>query len=282
MILDELPAEMTALDDAGWLQLLLRSIDQREIDGVRFPGFPEGAVQRRYVGGENATTLHEAARFYSLVKSRALSLGMPLVPGRTMMDFGCGWGRFLRFFWRDVRASGLYGCDISTEALDLCRALGVPGNLDRVYPGGRLPYASGSMNAAMAYSVFTHLPEDPHMHWVAEIARVLAPGAVFALTLEPRRFLDFVAGIDAEDTNEWHAQLRPHAADIPRLKAEFDDGRIAFLPTGQAAEFSSANYGDCAVPLGFVERHWSEWFHIREYQDNPSQFFQAVLVVQRK
>jgi len=279
--LQDLPPAMRALDDKAWLALMLRSLEGPEVEGVRFPAFPAAEVQRRFVGADGAATLQEAFRFYALLKSRAALLGRPLAPGGSLLDFGCGWGRFLRFFWKDVGAAGLHGCDVWPEAIELCRSLGVPGNLDRLYHWGRLPYADASMDVAMSYSVFTHLPDRPHRHWVAEIARVMKPGGIFALTLEPRRFLDFVEALP-EGATGWEATLRRHAGDVPALRARFDAGDVAFLPSGEAGDFDSTLYGDAAVPLGFIERHWSEWFIIREYLDDPAQFFQAVLVVQRK
>ena len=282
MGMNDLTPEMIALDDSAWLQLLLRSIETREIDGVTFPAFPRGEVQRRYVGTDYADTLQEASRFHALVKARAHALGIALTRGHKLLDFGCGWGRFMRYFWRDVGTRGLYGCDVGEEAVALCRELGTPGTVDRLYQNGRLPYADATMDVVIAYSVFTHLPEKPHLHWLAEIARVLRPGGVFALTLEPRRFLDHVAAIPADTQDGWAKQLLPFADQVPELKRRFDNAEIAFMPTGVAGDFASEFYGDAAVPLGYVERHWSEWFALREYVDDTTRFFQAVLVVQRK
>jgi SAM-dependent methyltransferase len=278
---NDLTPAMIALDDAAWLKLLMRSIDEPEIDGVKFPAFPKGDIQRRYVGTEYADTLLEASRFHALVKTRAHSLGIALTRGHDVLDFGCGWGRFMRLFWRDVGARGLHGCDVGEEAVALCRELGVPGTIDRLYHNGRLPYADASMHVAIAFSVFTHLPEKPHLHWLKEIARVMRPGGVFALTIEPRRFLDHVANLPAEDDSGWAKQLRPFGPQVPALKAKFDSGEIAFLSTGVSGDFSSEFYGDAAVPLDYIERHWSKWFDIREYIDDTARFFQAALVVQR-
>jgi SAM-dependent methyltransferase len=277
----DLPPAIRALDDRAWLDLLLRSLDQREVSGATFPAFPDAETQRRFVGADGASTLHEAFAFYTLLKDRAAALGRPIGDGSAFLDFGCGWGRFLRFFWKDVGAAALHGCDVWPQAIELCRSLGVPGNLDRLYHWGRLPYADASMDVVMSYSVFTHLPERPHRHWVAEIARVLRPGGLFALTLEPRRFLDFVEALP-EGATGWEADLRRHAPRIPALRAQYDAGGIAFLPSGGAGDFDGTLYGDAAVPLSFIERHWSDWFAIRDHIDDPARFFQAVLVVQRK
>src|SRR5277367_4389067 len=114
---NQLPEHIRVLDDREWLDLLIRSIEEREIDGVRFPGFPDAAVQRDYVGSANEPTLREAFNFYSLVKGYAVAHGMPIGGDRGFLDFGMGWGRFLRFFWKDVNVSNLYGCDVDADVI---------------------------------------------------------------------------------------------------------------------------------------------------------------------
>lgn len=277
----DLPPAIRALDDRAWLDLLLKSVVSRDVAGTSFPGFPDADTQRSFVGADGAATLHEAFSFYTHLKNRTAALGKPLAHGTNFLDFGCGWGRFLRFFWKDVGADALHGCDIWPPVIDLCRELGLPGNLDRLYHWGRLPYPDASMDIVMSYSVFTHLPEKPHRHWMAEIARVMRPGGVFVLTLEPRRFLDFVEALP-EGATGWEADLRRHLPQIPLLRQRYEQGEIAFMPSGGTGDFGSAVYGDAVVPPAFIQRHWSEWFTIREYLDDPAQFFQAVMVAQRK
>ena len=155
--------------------------------------------------------IREAFNFYLVSDGYSRALGMPLTLDRNFLDFGVGWGRFPRIFWKDVRASNLYGCDVDPDALALCRKTGVPGTFDRLYPRGRLPYLDRHFDGGIAYSVFTHLSEDAHTHWMCELARVMRPGAVFCMTLEPRRFAEFIEQIPDKPLTDWHIGLR-HAS----------------------------------------------------------------------
>lgn len=172
------------MDDQQWLELLVRSVKEREIYGLKFPGFPDAVTQSNFVGSADEATLREAFAFYCLVKRYSAALGMALSENRRFLDFGMGWGRFLRFFWKDVGAPNLFGCDVDPEIIQWARELGVPGNLDRLYASGRLPYPDNFFDGGMAYSVFTHLPQSAHRHWLAELSRVMKPGAVFSFTVE--------------------------------------------------------------------------------------------------
>jgi hypothetical protein len=278
---NQLPERIRSLDDQQWLDLLIRSIEEREIDGVRFPGFPDQAVQTGFVGSANEPTLREAFSFYCLVKDYATALGMPIGEDRRFLDFGMGWGRFLRFLWKDVSASNLYGCDVVPEIIQIARDLGVPGNLDRLYAFGKLPYPDGFLHGGMAYSVFTHLPEQVHRHWLLELARVMQPGAVFSFTVEPRRFIDFIESVPDETSHPWHRSLHAYAAGANEFRTIYDSGQVVYLPTG-GGDFRGAEvYGDAIVPLSYIEANWAPYFGVRAYIDDPNRFWQAVVVAQR-
>jgi len=296
-----LPEKMRGLSDEQWLSLLIKSISTPTIDGVEFPRFPDPTVQTNFVGSSDETTLRGAFSFYSFVKRQAKDAGRPLQEHHRFLDFGCGWGRYLRFFWKDIAEDNLYGCDVGPPILEVCRETKVPGKLSLIKTDGALPYPDGYFNVIMAYSVFTHLPESMNLHWMKELARVAAPGCIFCLTLEPRRFIDLIveAGqeqpaqptltqrffnlISGSQKQEQPARLKS----LSRFKGseaykQFDAGEIAFFPTGsETGILNSSVYGDAVVPLSFIEKNWAPYFEVKEYIDDKDQFCQAVLALQR-
>lgn len=127
------------MSDERWLALLLGSILRRELDGIAFPGFPSKAVQAQYVGSANEDAMREAFAFYRFVKEWADAAGNPIRSRSALLDFGCGWGRYVRLFWKHVDEDHLFACDVSANIIDLCKTLGVPGRLDHIKPRGKLP-----------------------------------------------------------------------------------------------------------------------------------------------
>jgi hypothetical protein len=278
---NQLPARIQLLDDQQWLDLLIRSIQEREIDGVKFPGFPSEDVQRIIVGSASEAALREAFEFYRLVKHYALALGMPLGEGRRFLDFGMGWGRFLRFLWKDVGEQNLFGCDIIPNFIQMARELGVPGNLDLVYSSGELPYPDGFLQGGMAYSVFTHLPEPVHRHWMLELARVMQPGAVFLLTVGAPRFIDALESVPDASSSDYQRMLHGYSARANEFRAAYDRGELVFLPTGDGEILGDDVYGDAIVPPAYFKANWAPYFAIRDYIDDRNRFWQAVVVAQR-
>lgn len=98
------------------------------------------------------------------------------VRGRRILDLGCGKGRFARVL--TARGARVVGLDVSPAMLAAARASG----LDCVLGSARrLPFASGSFDAAIAVEVFEHLEPRAIDDACDELRRVLRPGGSFVL-----------------------------------------------------------------------------------------------------
>jgi Methyltransferase domain len=103
---------------------------------------------------------HKAARsgnenLHGLVKSLANQhLRSPL---DSVLEFGCGWGRIIRLFTRDVEPQRLWGIDCLPVAIDTCKQTNPYARFELVdpFPPTRLP--SDAVDLVYAYSVFSHL-----------------------------------------------------------------------------------------------------------------------------
>lgn len=275
----EVPNSVRKMSDTDYLQLLIRSIKTRTIEGVTFPGFPEEAIQSQFVGSSGEHALTEAFYFWQLVKDVTKGTGRPLTDETRVLDFGCGWGRFLRFFWKDVDSKNLYGVDVDPDVIESCRQAGVPGFLSTIEPLGKLPFPDGHFDVVIAYSVFTHLPEHVHRHWLQEISRVTRRGGVAVFTLESKRFLEFVRDEAPKGTHGWHIGLARFAPTIDDAIKNYESGKFIYLPTGGGEHRPSETYGDAAVPLRWIEANWSQW-RVEKYIDDQRQFWQAVCALQ--
>jgi len=269
------------LSDDDWFKVLLSSVDNRSVQGVQMPRFPDEFVQSQFVGSSNVQALKEGFEFYKLVKGYAEALGMPLSKkGCRFLDFGCGWGRYLRFFCKDIQVENLFGVDIDPDILKSCDELDVPGVLTRIFPDGNLPYPDNYFDCVIAYSVFTHLPESVHLHWVKEIERVSTSGSIFVLTLESARFLDFVESLlNTTPQTGWHAGLQRFSGKVDEYRNTFLNGGFVYLPSGGGDYRPADVYGDAVVPLEFIRREWPTNLTIKDYIDG--RFWQAVLVAQK-
>lgn len=275
------PKKISSINDDIWFDMLVKSINETVVEGVEFPYFPSNEIQSQFVGSSNETALKEAFEFYKLVKKYTKLLGKPLnTETSKFLDFGCGWGRYLRFFSKDVSGKNLFGVDIDPDILEICRSNKINAQLTRIFPNGKLPYPDNYFDCVIAYSVFTHLPENIYLHWISEIARVSKPGCIFVLTFESIRFLDFIETIDKKNSqSNWHAGLSNFAEKVPEYRKNFIKGDFVYLPTGGGDYRPSDIYGDAIVPKEYIQKSWSGLFNMIEYIDGP--FWQAVVVAQK-
>lgn len=100
----------------------------------------------------------------------------------SVLDFGCGCGRTLR--WLDWLAgeTSLAGTDIDGECVDWC-ARNIPfAHFSRNASLPPLGFANGAFDFVYAISVFTHMTESAQDAWLAELQRVTRPGAILLLS----------------------------------------------------------------------------------------------------
>lgn len=243
-------------DDELWMVLLWKQYGNFPAIRAALPDFPEREFQEHWVGASGMQLAHETRDFYGLVKAAMTRHGQVPLSEATLLDFGCGWGRHLRFFAMDVPPDRLYGCDSNQVVVEMCERLRVPGRLrhSRSIPQS-LP-VEGPLDLAYAFSVFTHLSERTHLAALEAIHAGLAPAALLVVTLRPPGYLGEHARGEAAGF-----QFVPH--DIPP-----EDGEIT--------------YGDTVITIEYVERNWAPMFDLREVGTLPDDPDQVVVVVQKR
>ncbi len=276
---DASPESVGGLDDGQWLAALRASVDAPVVDGIRFPRFPETALQVGTVGSAGVPTVEEGFRFYSHVSARAAEAGVALAPQSRILDFGVGWGRMIRCFVREVDSANLYGVDVNDKFLTAARQTGVRANLHKITPRGRFDYEDGTFDVVYAYSVFTHLPKDIQELWLCEIHRVLRPGGVLVATTQPPRFVEAIAGFTEAQRRKsaWHRELAAQLAVAGDAGAILRDEGFLFLKTN-----NGTTYGDTIMSPDYIARAWGTWFEVLDYLDEPRRFTQAVVTARKR
>lgn len=124
------------------------------------------ASYARYMESGKATAAEIARRIDAHCAGRRLRVA----------DWGCGLGRVIRHLPERYEKTGF---DYNKAAIDWCAAHIDGAIFRRNDAAPPLPAEDGAFDALYALSVFTHLSEAGHRAWIAEVARVLAPGGIF-------------------------------------------------------------------------------------------------------
>jgi len=117
------------------------------------------------------------------------AIGRKFESFESVLDFGCGSGRAVRWFASRSPLPKLYGTDIDTEAVTWCQDNLPFAVFDTNDPLPPLRYADRSFDLIYAASVFTHINVESQFLWLRELQRVAKPGAIIILSfLGPHTF----------------------------------------------------------------------------------------------
>ena len=274
-------ADIRNLTPEQWRQSLLTSIYEPVQDGRRYPGFPDETVQKAFVGSAYEDAINEGFNFYRHLQNHLANRRFKVASSR-YLDFGAGWGRISRLFLRDFERGDMTGVDVDESMVSFCNASSVPGGYFPIAAEGTLPFADAAFRLVTAYSVFTHLPEPLFKVWLLELLRVTAPGGLIAFTVEPERFLDFMANVDpAASTSPWHVAVQGKLGDLGARRRELHAHGLTYIPTGGGAYRPPERYGETIVTPKFVQSCVAGHGEMLEFFDEADQFWQAVVVVRR-
>src|SRR3974390_2837950 len=110
-------------------------------------------------------------------------IGRPLESFGSVLDFGCGCGRILRWFEPYSEGCRFTGSDISEPAIEWDRRNLPFGEFATNGMEPPLDADDESFDLIYGISVVTHLGEELQFAWLSELARVLRPGGIAILTV---------------------------------------------------------------------------------------------------
>lgn len=273
-----------AVNVEEWIAAVISSAEGKiKVGGMVLPSFPPAEVQRGYVGESGSAAMAGASKLYRLIHTDFA----PELAERPLriLDFGCGWGRFLYFFLRDTPTKYLYGVDPQREALMLCKRNMPKLNYIEIDFLPPLPFRSAYFDLVIANSVFSHLPELSALQWAQELFRIIKPGAALVLTSHAPEFIDDCAGYargEQEANSEWHRAIAASwlGQQPDEAHRKYRAGQYVYAPTGGAG-MTGEFYGDAIIPASYIERHWNNFFAIQQAILDRSLYWQSVFALRR-
>ena len=265
--------------DRYWYWVLVRGRQSTPALRDVIPGLPAESIQQNWTGSTGETTLREAYDFYRLVRDVARRYGRDIRPDTRVMDFGCGWGRIIRFFLRDVEPGNLVGCDCYAEALEAARNGNAWCDFRLIDPMPPSSFASESFDVIYLYSVFSHLSEEAHLKWLKEFHRLLRPGGLLFVTTRKRDFILQCAELRRRrDVPEYARGGVASFPDTEESLRRYDAGTYCHSATGGGGVLETSFYGETCIPKPYVEREWSKTFQVLEFLDHEPRCPQALIV----
>ena len=117
---------------------------------------------------------------------------------RSILEFGCGYGRLTRHLFDLAPEAAIFGCDVSTRDITWCRAKYPRGRFLKNDPHPPLDLPDQQCDLILSYSVFTHLSEENHKGWLKDLSRILKPGGLMLHTVHSGLCLDLISSFSPE------------------------------------------------------------------------------------
>ncbi len=212
------------------------------------------------------------------IAAQARAHGVNLCAGAAVLELGCASGRVLRHFVHQEDGLDVLGCDIQRSHVDWM-VKHLPARL-RVFQNTvlpTLPLGDASLELVYALSVFTHIDEFD-LSWMAELARVLRPGALAYLSVHTEHTWALLSPGMAlyHDLLAVREQVQDH---------DIDDAFLAGPMPGERAVFrwTSALSNNTSVFLRseYIHRAWGRFLEVVEIQREASGY-QDVVVLRRR
>jgi SAM-dependent methyltransferase len=202
-----------------------------------------GTPDEQWWGDSGAMTVGEWMRLLAC-------LNRDIGEFETIVDWGCGCGRALRYLPMKLKAGQhLIGMDVDAEAIAWVRANYPDLTLFAIAEAPPTPLDDHSVDLIVSFSIFTHLPEGIADAWLAELARILKPGGLLITTVHGEK------------------HVKQHQKSMPPEFADIMDCYGFYYRQGRRQEEAPlpGYYGGTFHSIRYITRRWTKWFTVRAW-----------------
>jgi SAM-dependent methyltransferase len=224
---------------------------------------PPKHLQRRVSFGYDADFVWTGHHTYRYLNGLLRTIDKQLSDFHTILDFGCGCGRMIRALRQRLPAQELFGTDIDGEAIAWLRENYASVGDFQVNP--HLPpslYADNTFDFIFSISIFTHLPEDMQLAWLAELQRITKPGGYLILTTHGEKHFHHL-------NPEQQARLKTHGFYYISNEQSTTEG----LPAFYQVAFHSGDY---------IRREWSRYFEVVAIEVDGQDGWQDMVLARKR
>lgn len=230
------------------------------------PPMTAANITEEWTGSSGPRLLDQSLSFAQSVALNFITLTKRPVNGARILDYGCGYGRFLRLF--SYFSDDVWGVDAWESSLSHSRAAGFADRVKKIDPiPTSLPFDE-PFDLMFAFSIFTHLSQATTIGALAAMRTAIAPQGVLCITIRPEEYW------------EGHFQrMSASSANTDHFVATHRRDGFAFFPHHGRPEDPNVHYGDTSFTLDWLQANAHGW-RIAAVDRAPNDAMQRYIYLQ--
>lgn len=242
-------------------ELSLQEQDEYMNIKLFFPLMADKDIQVNWTGNHGKALLAQSISFVKTVTDFSkVFFRIDDLSKFSLLDYGCGWGRLIRLFYKYIPTNQIYGIDAWDESLKICYDCKLKANLAKVDDICiSIPFDT-KFNIIYAFSVFTHLSKKAGNAALNAIRKSIKDEGLLILTVRPIEY--------------WKLSTDKISAD-EMIKLHMNEG-FAFTPHNRAPIDGDITFGDTSISINYIKKHWVDWDFI-DYKINTIDPLQVIV-----
>jgi len=271
----------SGISDDFWLWLFTDGYRKHSSLRKVLPEMPSEDLQLHLTGSSGDATLKEAFWAYVTFKGLYEKHIGSITFCNSILDYGCGWGRIIRFFIKDIEPSKIWGCDPIPEMITICKEKNKWCNFANIGTTPPTQFQNNTFELIFSFSVFSHLSEESHKGCLVELYRILKPGGLLLITTRNRDFFEVCSQLRSnKDLDTLNAGPRSSAKaflDTKQAQEDYDNGKYCFTQLGEG---DWSYWGETAIPKSYILNNWTQQFTFLDFIKDPN-YGQNIIAVQK-
>lgn len=228
------------LDDFGMLLWSMPNTAYPKMSKI-LPKMAKDEIQLSWTGNSGIKLLKQTTTFVRSVAYHFYKFSGDTLNNKSILDFGCGYGRIARLMYYFANSENLFGVDPWDKSIEICHSDGLEKNFFLSdYLPVNLPTGEKKFCLIYAFSVFTHLSQRATITAMETLLQHLESTGILVITIRPIEYWSMNPNLKQLGVVEQQMSLHK-------------ENGFSFLPDNRHPVDGDITYGNTSMSLNWIK-----------------------------